>query len=98
MNIDICEMQGHQVTQADHMFYTWKLRIHNQWNLLFDAIKFIEDLGYCVIIGYEDCKIYEGTNDQGKLVVSATSYLKRVMVHDAIWQFSVYYNKGEYNN
>jgi len=50
-NKEIALMLSYKTTWLDKLFYTWKCRFLYDWNLLMEAVEFIEKLGYESLLG-----------------------------------------------
>jgi hypothetical protein len=95
-NKQIALMLGYKTTWLDKLFYTWKCRFLYDWNLLMEAIEFIEKLNKI-----EDCNKYDVSICLNKVKIDTTdkeivwtkAVTKKEAVFIAVSDFAKLYNE-----
>jgi len=75
----------------DKLFYTWKCRFLYDWNLLMEAVEFIENKGYDVVTAKQSCGVWTGA----KCHIDGKGINKKEAVFTAISDFAKLYNNKE---
>lgn len=92
-NKEIARMLGYKTNWLDKLFYTWKCRFLYDWNLLMEAVEFIEKSKYDVVTAKNSCGIWTG----GKCHVDCKGTTKKETVVETINQFLIWYNNENRN-
>jgi len=90
-NKEIARMLGYKTNWLDKLFYTWKCRFLYDWNLLMEAVEFIEKSKYDVVTAKNSCGIWTG----GKCHVDCKGTTKKEAVFIAVSDFAKKFNNKE---
>lgn len=89
-NKQIALMLGYKITWLDKLFYTWKCRFPYDWNLLMEAVEFIEKRNYTFTIEDKHCYYYKQSLREAK---SGIGESKKEAVFIAVSDFASLYNE-----